>query len=244
MNQLRLGGIVVLGIALSAASPLPASSDSGKFHSIRRVLYFSAIDVAKDNRYATVGARFVPVGDRRSASWIASVSFGTGWYQYEKRRRHPWIEVGTVAVGTSIGYRFELQRYGGTALVGPAVEYHRSSRPDPDNPSAGLSVAARGAVDGWAKPVNRVLVTGFGAMSTFNLAWYARSFAGYELERELFVGAEAVSTGNRDYEERRFGAAIVGLPAARMKANIAAGIRLRQGRSASAYVTTTVWRRF
>lgn len=213
--------------------------------SFRRIVYFSTVDVARDSRYASAGARFSPVGVVDGSSIVVAMSLGTGWYRYKRRENaRNWIDVGVGGLKTGVGYHLRRENYGVTGLIGPALEYQALSRHDRWNRAKGLTIAAQGSVDIWAKPVENMLITGYGALSSFDLRWYARLFGGYELWPEFFAGGEAVSTGNVDYEEWRLGAAVVGIPTGPLKSNLSTGVMLRPGEEPGFYAGGAMWRRF
>ncbi|MBB4304167.1 hypothetical protein GGD81_003223 [Rhodobium orientis] len=235
-----LASIVLAGAA--AADPLRQTEDAP--FALRRLLYFSSLDVTRDNAYAAVGMRFVPAG-AGSSSLIGAVTAGSGWYRYRRRRRAKrWFHAAIGGAGIAAGYRFERPRYGVTVLAGPAVEHQTLSRPDPGNAAEGTRVAARGALDTWAKPAPRILATGYVSASTFDGLWYARAFAGHEVRPDLFVGPEFVGIGNDSYNERRIGAALLGAPLGRLRGNLSVGLRLRGDGARDGYLTGGLWRRF
>jgi len=212
---------------------------------LRRQLFFSSVDITKDNRYVGIGVRSVPFLAESPSSFITSMTIGSGWYRYKRRRlARRWIEANTAAMTMALGYRFDRSRHGVAVLIGPALEFQRLSYTDPDNRAEGLRLAARAVIDAWAKPLPRVLLTGYGAASTFDGAWYGRAFAGYELFDAFFIGPESIAHGNRFYLERRLGVAYLGLPSGQMRTNLSVGVRLLQNRTSDYYVTGTIWRRF
>ncbi|MCW2308140.1 cellulose biosynthesis protein BcsS [Rhodobium gokarnense] len=241
----RVLGSALASIILAGTAAADPSQETGRTSfALKRLLYFSSLDVTRDNAYAAIGMRFVPAGAGASSP-IGAVTAGTGWYRY-RRRRHAkrWFHAAIGGAGIAAGYRFERPRYGVTVLAGPAVERQTLSRPDPGNTAEGTRIAARGALDTWAKPAPHILATGYVSASTFDGLWYARAFAGHELRPDLFVGPELVGIGNNSYDERRIGAALLGAPLGWLRGNVAAGLRLRRDGARDGYLTGGLWHRF
>ncbi len=119
------------------------------------------------------------------------------------------------------GRQVEAAALGGYEWVGPRSKFAvylggmalntALSRPDPKNSANGASLGLKGAVDYYARPSERTMVSAFGAFATNDSQFFTRLRVGYMLPEGFYLGPESAFMGNNTYALWQVGAFLTGV---------------------------------
>lgn len=253
----RIPQWLAFGLALTASLFLmpaaraePATKGAANGNS-QYWLLFSGTDMAREGWFVYSGARMTPFSPLDESGPVLGVFAGGGQYRYVMA---PGVTVtGHVASGEALaGYQFVGANHSLALLAGVRRERHHLDSFDPGNSVQGEETGAVIAVDAWAKPVPRMLVTLAASASTAFGGYYARATAGRALPffgtypggANLHGGGEAVLLGNENYRQWRLGGQVTGLGLGPAEIGFSAGWYGGDDGNEGFYGNLALWRRY
>lgn len=178
-------------------------------------------------------------GDLQQSGPRAKVEGTVGTFAYTNNAAQNVRGV-QVEGGALVGYEWVWRDARLAGLVGLSVRNTNLSIFDPGSPAAGTTVGAKVAVDFYARPTDRTMVSVHGSFTSNDLAYYTRFKAGYRIAENLYVGPEAFVMGNDFYSQWRVGAHLTGLRMGPIQAGISAGYVYDRDQKSGAYGTLDV----
>jgi hypothetical protein len=138
------------------------------------------------------------------------------------------------------GYQWIGQSFRIAGFVGPDLRNDSVSIPDPHNPVIGTSVGAKAVLDGWFKPLDRVMISGYGSYTTNDNAYFTRLKAGYAVLDEIYIGPETALLGNDFFNQWRIGGHLSGLQLGPLQFALAGGYLHDRMQKGGAYTTLDI----
>lgn len=83
--------------------------------------------------------------------------------------------------------------------------------PNEPNRLRGTHVGARGGFDVWYEPFRDTMLTGSVSLSTVGMSYWTRAAAGRRFFDAIWLGPEALASGDDTYRQLRFGGHITSL---------------------------------
>lgn len=143
-----------------------------------------------------------------------------------------------------IGHEWVWREAKLAGYVGLSVRNTSLSIVDPANPVVGSSYGLKTAVDFYARPTEKTMVSAYGSYTTNDNAYFTRLKAGYRIGDGLYVGPEASFLGNDFYNQWRVGAHLSGLQLGPMQVSVSAGYQYDREQKAGAYGAVDVRAQF
>jgi hypothetical protein len=172
---------------------------------------FSGVDLWRHAAFAHDGLLWMPAGAGNDAFVLKAIATH-GTYQYRAGALGYVPVTGWMTGGSVVpGLHFKRDGVSIAAYAGVDMQVHRLSQFDPGNRLQGHYVGARVAVDLWAEPSPRSMVTASATVTTICGAYAARVAAGWRLFDRFYLGPEAVASGGPEYRQLRLGMHITGL---------------------------------
>ena len=143
------------------------------------------------------------------------------------------------------GQQIEAAVLGGYEWVGPRSKFAvylggmalntALSRPDPHNSANGASLGLKGAVDYYARPSERTMVSAFGAFATNDSQFFTRLRVGYMLPGGVYIGPESAFMGNNTYALWQVGAFLTGAQFGRVQGGLSIGYQQDRDQKSGLY---------
>jgi hypothetical protein len=200
---LRFGGWAAC--ACMVACPFELAAEPASREGLRRVLYFSGIDISSVSMFSWAGAD-IALKSRDRSGPILRLAGGVGGYDYASEYASSGRIHGDVTLGEIVaGWRHFRPGLAITALAGAEIEDHRLDAEDPDNNVSGTGVGARLIGELWWEPsANRRLEASVAYGTAFDF-YRARIAGGLHIWRGVFAGPEVEVFGNAGSDQRRAG---------------------------------------
>ena len=97
------------------------------------------------------------------------------------------------------------------AYLGGSALNTSLSKPDLNNKATGTSEGLKAAIDYYARPSERTMVSAYGSFATNDRQFFTRVRAGYLLPAGVYLGPEAAFMGNNSYALWQIGAFLTGM---------------------------------
>lgn len=213
----------------------------------QRWLVFSGGSIATENQFFYSGGRFHAAGDTAGGGLILEALAGSGQYIYSTANVPGGLVSGrfsVVELSAGWGHRWDNGRVIG--FVGVNYEDHELSPVDPGNTNQGEEWGIIAKIDLWVKPVDRVMVTAYGSVTSVFSGYYAQLFAGYRVhqDHDIYIGPETSVAGNNSYQEFKVGGRISGFSILKLSFAVSAGFAYSDDATESAYAALSSWRAF
>jgi hypothetical protein len=143
-----------------------------------------------------------------------------------------------------VGYEWIWREAKLAGYVGLAVRNTSLSIADPANPVVGTSYGVKSAIDFYARPTERTMVSAYGSFTTNDKAYFTRLKAGYRIGEGVHLGPEAAFLGNDFYNQWRIGAHLTGVQLGPMQVSLSAGYQFDREQKAGAYGSVDVRAQF
>ena len=184
--------------------------------------------------FANAGATAAVAGTLRDSGMRVRVEGLAGRYEYRAAS-------GTKVAGEQVeaaamaGYEWIWREAKLAGFVGLSVRNTTLSIPDPGNPVVGTSFGLKSAIDFYARPTDRTMVSAYGSFSTNDKAYFARLKGGYEIASGLYLGPEVAVLGNDFYNQWRVGGHLTGMQFGPVQASLSAGYQYDRELKGGAY---------
>lgn len=184
--------------------------------------------------FANVGGTAATAGTLRESGVRAKVEALTGAYEY-RTDAGAKVRGEQVEGAALLGYEWIWREAKLAGYVGLAVRNTSLSITDPSNPVVGTSYGLKSAIDFYARPTEKTMVSAYGSFTTNDKAYFVRVKAGYRLGEGIYIGPEVAALGNDFYDQRRVGAHLSGLQLGPVQASLSAGYQFDRELGAGAY---------
>lgn len=142
------------------------------------------------------------------------------------------------------GYEWIWREAKLAGFVGLAVRDTSLSAPDPNNQVVGTSFGAKAALDFYARPTEKTMVSAYASFTSNDKAYFGRLKAGYRVGGDFYVGPEFAVLGNDFYSQWRIGAHLSGLQLGPIQASLSAGYSHDRDQKGGAYGAVDVRAQF
>ncbi|MDJ1158386.1 cellulose biosynthesis protein BcsS [Chelatococcus sp. SYSU_G07232] len=227
-----------LGPTATVAALLAASTASAQPAYPSWVFFGSA--EGGTSGFASAGFKRGLTGGLYEPGLFLQGSLGSGNYSYRSRVVEGGRATGRV-LGASLmpGAQWSAGNTTFGFFVGPEIERHWLTPPDPDNRARGTRWGLRGQIDIWSHPTPRTLVTATLIGGTAAPHLWSRLSAGYRLFEAFYFGPEASAYASPDYRELRLGLHATGLTLRGLTFRLSGGLRIDSDDRTGAYAGLT-----
>ena len=157
-----------------------------------------------------------------------------GTYEYlsttNKQIRGQQFEGAALGGYEWVGARSKFAVYLGGMALNTAL-----SRPDPHNSADGASLGLKGAVDYYARPSERTMVSAYGAFATNDSQFFTRLRVGYMLPAGFYIGPESAVMGNNTYALWQIGAFLTGVQFGPVQGGLSLGYQQDRDQKSGVY---------
>ncbi len=228
------------GLSLAVAGPARAAdwytgAPSSKASEDWIVSLDASTTVTTNNSvFANVGGTAAINDSLKESGVRAKVEAMAGTYQYR-------TDAGARVTGEQVegaallGYEWIWREAKLAGYVGLAVRNTSLSISDPANPVVGTSYGLKTAVDFYARPTEKTMVSAYGSFTSNDKAYFTRFRAGYRIGDGVYIGPEAAFLGNDFYNQWRVGAHLTGLQLGPIQASLSAGYQFDREQKGGAY---------
>lgn len=193
--------------------------------------------------FANAGGTAALNGTLRESGARVRVEALAGTYEY-RAASGAKVQGDQVEGAALAGYEWIWREAKLAGYVGLAVRNTALSIADPNNQVAGSSFGLKTAVDFYARPTDKTMVSAYGSFTTNDKAYFTRLKAGYRIGDGLYVGPEVAFLGNDFYNQMRFGVHLTGLQLGPIQASISAGYQYDREQKGGAYGAVDVRAQF
>jgi hypothetical protein len=236
------GGAALLtaGLTLALAGPAPAADwYTGAPASKAAEDWIVSLDASttvttNSSVFANVGGTAAIAGSLKESGIRAKVEALAGTYEY-RTSAGAKVQGDQVEGAALLGYEWIWREAKLAGYVGLAVRNTSLSIADPANPVVGTTYGLKSAVDFYARPTEKTMVSAYGSFTTNDRAYFTRFKAGYRIADGLYLGPEVSFLGNSFYNQWRVGAHLTGLQLGPIQASLSAGYQYDREQKAGAY---------
>lgn len=193
--------------------------------------------------FANAGATAAVAGTMTQSGARVRVEAMAGTYEY-KAGSGQTIRGDQVEGSALAGYEWIWREAKLAGYVGLSVRNTTLSAYDPGNEVVGTSFGGKLALDFYARPTERTMVSAYGSFTSNDRAYYGRAKFGYQVGDGFYVGPEAAVLGNDFYNQFRIGAHLTGLRLGAIQASLSAGYQYDRDQKGGAYGSLDVRAQF
>lgn len=232
--------MLIAGFALTCAGPLRAAdwytgAPAAKTAEDWIVSLDASTTVTSNNSvFVNVGGTAAINGSLKESGARAKVEALAGTYEY-RTNAGAKVQGDQVEGAALLGYEWIWREAKLAGYVGLAVRNTSLSIADPANPVVGTSYGLKTAVDFYARPTDKTMVSAYGSFTSNDRAYFTRFRAGYRVGDGVYIGPEASFLGNDFYNQWRVGAHLTGLQLGPIQASLSAGYQFDREQKGGAY---------
>lgn len=194
-------------------------------------LFFSGADLWRNGLFSHSGLLWAYNGPHADGP-VLKLLLNGGLYRFHSGGREI---VGRQTMGSILpGWRWHRPGFELTLFAGLDVQDHRFT-PNEPNRLRGTHVGARGGFDVWYEPFANAMLTASASLSTVGSSYWTRAATGWRFFDMIWVGPEALASGDDTYRQFRFGAHITSLRWRSYEFSIGGGWATDSDRRDSAY---------
>jgi hypothetical protein len=193
--------------------------------------------------FANVGGTVAVDGSLRQSGARIKVDAMAGTYEY-KAASGAKIQADQIEGSAMLGYEWIWREAKLAGYIGLSLRNTGLSANDPDNQVVGTSYGLKTAVDFYARPTEKTMVSAYGSITTNDKAYFTRFRAGYRVGEGVYLGPEVAFLGNDFYNQWRAGIHLTGLALGPVQTSISAGYLYDRDQKGGAYGTIDVRAQF
>jgi hypothetical protein len=193
--------------------------------------------------FANAGGTAAINGTLRESGARVRVEALAGTYEY-RAASGAKITGDQIEGAAMAGYEWIWREAKLAGYVGLAVRDTSLSAPDPNNQVVGTSFGGKAALDFYARPTEKTMVSAYGSFTSNDKAYFGRVKAGYRVGGDFYVGPEFAVLGNDFYNQWRIGAHLSGLQLGPIQASLSAGYAYDRDQKGGAYGSVDVRAQF
>ena len=197
----------------------------------------SATVTSNSSAFGSVTITAAPFGPATASGVRVRFEGVAGTYSYPGRAVASRVTGYQEEASGLVGYELIWRDAALAGYIGANVRGNQLSIDDPGNPLVGTGVGLKGAVNFYARPTDRTMISALGAYSTRFDAYNTRFRAGYMIADGVFLGPEALFLGDTFFRQYRVGAHLSGVMFGPIQLGVSAGY-VRDRRQGAGYYTS------